>query len=63
MEEHRFACPTHVREFTRFRGHFNPSLDLRSDAPADVDDARGTSPPSGEDEARFPALAASPDAH
>jgi hypothetical protein len=27
MEEHRFACPTHVREFTRFRGHRNPSLD------------------------------------
>jgi hypothetical protein len=39
MEEHRYACPTHVREFTRYRGHFNPALERAVSAPAADDDA------------------------
>ena len=27
MEEHRFTCPTHVREFTRYRAHVDFSTD------------------------------------
>ena len=39
MKEHRYACPTHVREFTRYRGHFNPAPEHAPSAPTADDDA------------------------
>ena len=33
MEEHRFTCPTHVREFTRYRAHVDFSADETAAAP------------------------------
>ncbi|HEV8152793.1 MAG TPA: hypothetical protein VGP78_07675 [Solirubrobacteraceae bacterium] len=32
MEEHRYTCPTHVREFTRYRAH----VDLAQDRPSEA---------------------------
>ena len=32
MEEHRYACPTHVREFTRYRAHVDFSQDRPTEA-------------------------------
>ena len=49
MEEHRFACPTHVREFTRYRAHVDFSGDDATAAcPAGSTTARAHSPaPAG----------------
>jgi hypothetical protein len=38
MEEHRFTCPTHVREFTRYRAHVDFSQDRPTDAPVSRED-------------------------
>ena len=32
MEEHRYTCPTHVREFTRYRAHVDLAQDLPREA-------------------------------
>jgi hypothetical protein len=58
MEEHRFACPTHVREFTRFRGHSNASLEIPEEP---APDEQRSAAPAAED-ARGPATAGPPPA-
>jgi len=57
MEEHRFTCPTHVREFTRFRGHFNPTLEAADPPVADEPRPTATAATQGDEER---ALAAAP---
>jgi len=49
MEEHRFSCPTQVREFTRYRAHVAFALD------------RAPAPPVAGDEGSGPAGAAEPE--
>ena len=47
MEEHRFACPTHVREFTRYRAHVDFSADETAAVPPDEDRAQQSPAPAG----------------
>ena len=54
MEEHRYTCPSHVREFTRYRGHFNPTPEPLHSAPA-VDDDADPEPAAFAEDARAPA--------
>jgi hypothetical protein len=53
MKEHRYTFPTHVREFTRYRGHFNPAPEHAPSAPPD-DDA-GPEPAAFTENPRAPA--------
>ena len=38
MEEHRYTCPTHVREFTRYRAHVDFTQDRPTEAPRTEED-------------------------
>jgi hypothetical protein len=47
MEEHRFTCPTHVREFTRYRAHVDFSADETAAAPPVEDEPAQSPAPAG----------------
>jgi hypothetical protein len=38
MDEHRYTCPAHVREFTRYRAHVDFSQDRPPEANASEED-------------------------
>jgi hypothetical protein len=47
MEEHRFTCPTQVREFTRYRAHVDFSADETAAAPRVEDQPEQSPAPAG----------------
>jgi hypothetical protein len=59
MEEHRFTCPTHVREFTRYRAHVDFSAD-ETVAVHPAEDRPAQSPAPDGAEHDVPAAAAAP---
>ena len=63
MEEHRYSCPSQVREFTRYRAHVDFSQDRPAPASVALEDGVDPATAPGEQDARGPRAAESSPAH
>jgi hypothetical protein len=59
MEEHRYSCPSQVREFTRYRAHVDFSQDRPAPASPVLQDGSDPASAPGEQLARGPGAAES----